>query len=487
MALLTDKANLQHSTQPRSGVPDGNFYLDTSVPATPKIEIFSSSEVATMAGAVPNLLDPNDGVTMRALYGAIGLLRKNDENIRHFLKPAVGTFANAGAYRLLNGWLFAGNTDLKLMRGVGLECYGDGGTLLNRVYFGPKSSGNIEATSQPFYQVVLNGAVTDFDFLGDVDELVQVYGTTANGDAGAGNFDNRAFFSLSVREWGQRHDRKTLADGQLAEAAGYSGAFGLSESAHPTTGSYTEADVHTAPIAPFSTMNFLTEAAPVLRTGFNEADGNFSQSIENPGNGTLDQVVAKADAWARDVADIDADVGTTREGKQFPVLYTFGPGDRIDWAQGIYPENIPGADLTRMTVRDDAGNLKTFPNLLTVTVNFSDAAKADPNAWYEAFHENDEDTANDYNTAAALTYKDKDGVDVVGTVSAANSVSFDINFSIAPPGSTWEPGDPHVIRFIVGGDPDSAGGPVENSVLITVDGTVKNIVVNLDNEVETNA
>ncbi len=484
MTLLTDKADLQHSTQSRSGTPDGNYFLDTSVPATPVIQIFSAAEVPTMAGAVPNLLDASDGVTMKALYGAIGVLRRTDDTIRHFLKPSVGVYANAGAYKLLNNYLFDTSTDWKLVRGAGLECY-NVAEQLNRVYFGPKSSGNIELASQPSFQTVANGAVTSFTFTGDVDELVQVYGTTANGDTGAGNFDLRSFFAVSVREWSYRHDRKSLVDSQLEEAAGYAGGFGLGESEHPSTGDYTEANVHTAAIAPFSTMNFLTEAAPVTRSGFNEADGDFAMSIENPAGGTLAQVVAKADAWARDVADIDS--GTpTREGIQHPVLYTFGPGDIIEWAQGIYPENIPGSELTSMTVTDDAGNVKTFPDLLTVTVYFSDAAKADANAWYEVFLEDDEDTANDYNTSAALTYQDKDSAAIVGTVSGANSTSFDVNFSIVPPGSTWEAGETHVIRIVVGGDPNSAGGPEENFVLQTIDGTQKSISVTVTNNVETN-
>lgn len=484
MALLTDKALLQHSTQARSGTPDGNFYLDASDPTNPRIQIFSSSEVATMAGSVTNTLDSNDGVTMRALYGAIGLLRKSDEDVRHFLKPAVGVFANAGAYRLLNNWLFDTTVDFNLVRGAGLECYADAGTLLNRVYFGPKSSSSIGANSQPTFQTVLNGPVTDFAFTGVVDELVQVYGTTANGDSGAGNFDNRAFFAVSVREWGQRHDRQTLDDVQLAEAAGYSGSMGLSESAHPTTPSYLEADVHTGTVtAPWSTMDFETESSPVTRTGFNQADGDFSLTISNPTGGSLDEVVAKADAWVRDSADIDSG-SPVRQGDRYPVLYTFGAGDIVEWAKGVYPTNIPAPDLTRMNVKDDSGNLKTFPNLLTVTVTFSEAAKADAGAWYEAFLEDDEDTANDYGTASAITYQDKDSVAISGLVSGATSISFDINFSSPPPNTTWEAGDTHVIRFFVGGDPSNAISCVENFTLITIDGLVKSISTAVDNEVE---
>ncbi len=74
----------------------------------------------------------------------------------------------------------------------------------------------------------------------------------------------------------------------------------------------------------------------------------------------------------------------------------------------------------------------------------------------------------------------------MGNVSGAVSLSFDINFSIAPPGSTWEPGEAHVIRIVVGGDPDTAGGPEENFVLLTIDGTQKSISVTVPNDVETN-
>ena len=73
-----------------------------------------------------------------------------------------------------------------------------------------------------------------------------------------------------------------------------------------------------------------------------------------------------------------------------------------------------------------------------------------------------------------------------GTVGGAASTSFDINFSNAPPGTTWESGETHTIRVIVGGDPNTSGGPVENSVTQVIDGSIKSISITVDNEVETN-
>lgn len=484
MALLTDKADFQFSTQARSGTPDGNIFLDVTDPANPTIELFSSSEVPTMAGSVANTLDPNDGATMQAIYGAIGIERRDNEVIRQYRKPGVGVFALAGSYDLLNNWQFATATDLGLVRSSGVRYLSVSGAV-NRIYFGPKSLGNIEAASQPYYQTTALGAVTDFGFTGDIDELVQVFGTTANGDAGAGDFDVRSYFAVSVREWGFIHDRKTLVDSGLSQAAQFSGGFGLSEGPHPTTGTYTEADVFGGgAIAPWSTMNYLTEAAPVTRTGFNEADGDFAESIENPAGGTLDEVVAYMDALAR--ASVDIDGGTpTQIGKEVDVLYSFDAQGNIVLKQGLFIENLPGADLTRLRLTDDLGNPKTFPSLITINVNLSSVAQGESTAWYHSFIEDDTD-ADDYNTATAITSQDKDGVEIKGTVGASSTISWDVNFSATPGGTNIPASTSYQIRFIVGDDPDTVGGPVENFVLITVDGTASTLNVDLSNEVENN-
>lgn len=484
MALLTDKANFQFSTQGRSGTPDGNIYLDTSTPTAPRIELFSSSEVPTMAGSVTNLLDPNDGATMQAIYGAIGIERKDNETARQFLKPSVGVFALAGSYDVLNNWQFATATDIGLVRSSGIRYLSVSGAV-NRIYFGPKSLGTIEAVSQPYYQTTALGTVTDFAFPGDVDELVQVFGTTANGDSGAGDFDVRSYFAVSVREWGFIHDRKSLTDSGLSLAAQFSGGFGLSEGPHPTTGTYTEADVlGGGAIAPWSTMDYLTEAAPVTRTGFNEADGDFAETIQNPAGGTLDEVVAYMDALARSTADIDS--GTPSQiGKEVDVLYTFDAQGNIVLKQGLFIENLPGSDLTRLRLTDDAGNPKTFPSLITIRVNFSTPAQGESTAWYHAFIEDDTD-ADDYNTATAITHQDKDGVEIKGTVGASAFATWDVNFSAIPGGTNISAGATYQVRFIVGDDPDAVGGPVENFAIITIDGTTSSIVVDLSNEVENN-
>lgn len=487
MALITDKADFVFSTQGRAGTPDGNIFLDVSDPANPVIELISSTELAQVdygGGLEANRLDANDGASQQAIYGAIGIERRDNEVARQYRKPGVGRFALAGAYDLLNNWQYAGTLDLGLVRGSGLRYISVNGDV-NRIYFGPKSLGNIETGSTPYYQTASLGTATDFGRTGPVDELVQTFGTTAFGDTGAGDFDVRSFHAVSVREWGFVHDRKTLTDSGLAEAGNFSGGFGLSESPHPTTGTYTETDVlGGGAIAPFDNMSYLTEASAVTRTGFNEADGDFTYSIENPVGGSLDQVVAFMDALARSTSDIN-DGADTEIGKQVDVLYTFDAQGNIVLKQGLFIENLPGSDLTRLRLTDDAGNPKTFPSTITVNVNLSTAAQGETTAWYHAFVEDDTD-ADDYNTATAITARDKDAVEIKGTVGASATISFDLNFSAPPAGTNIAASTAYVIRFIVGDDPDSSGGPVENFSLITIDGTANVVNVDLSNDIENN-
>ena len=487
MTLVSDKADFVFSTQGRAGTPDGNIFLDVSDPANPKIELLASDEVAQVdygSGLEANRLDPNDGATQQAIYGAIGVERRDNEVARQYRKPGVGRFALAGAYDLLNNWQYAGATDLGLVRGSGLRYLSVNGDV-NRIYFGPKSLGNIELTSQPYYQTTALGTATDFGRLGPIDELVQTFGTTAFGDTGAGDFDVRPYHAVSIREWGFIHDRKTLVDSGLSEAGNFSGGFGLSEAPHPTTGTYLEADVFGgAAVGPWDVMTYETLGAPVTRSGFNEVDGDFTEVITNPSGGTLDEVVAYMDALAR--ATVDIDTGTPSQiGKEVDVLYTFDAQGNIVLKQGLYIEGLPGADLTRLRLTDDAGNPKTFPSLITINTNLSLPAQGESTAWYHAFIEDDTD-ADDYNTATAITAQDKDGVEVKGTVGALSTVTFDVNYSAVPGGTNIPASTPYTIRFIVGDDPDTTGGPVENFALITIDGSASVINVDLSNDVENN-
>lgn len=418
--------NLQQSTQPRSGTPDGNIYFNTT---TGEIEIFDSSEVPTMAGAITNLLDPVDGITMRALYAFERQERRTDENLRKFDYFFAGSFKFAGAYEVVNGRKFNG-TDRNKIRSSGWIERAVGGAV-DRIYFGARSLGNIEATSQPYYQLSDGGAPVDFAKAGPINEAIQVFGTTANGDAGAGNFDSRTYLAVNVRSFGFNYDQKVLADSGVTEMGGYSTGFALGESAHLTSGGYTLADVYTTPIAPWSTMTFEELTVPQTETGFTQADGNFTYVLNNPAGGTLDECVAFLDAISQTDDDIDAGTGVIN-GKRVQTWYTYDAQGRIVTksigGKGLFIENLPTADRQRVVFTDDAAATKTYPFLVDVQVTVGPNAAADANAWYHCYFENGPGAGDDFNTAGALTVLDAAAAQVKGNVSAQSVISFNFDY-----------------------------------------------------------
>lgn len=292
MTTITATSQLVQSTQSRSATPDGNIYFNPDG----TLELITAEELAQVdlgAGLVANPLTNADGISMQMLYTFERQERRTDENLRELEIFIRGNFKFAGAYNFVNGRKLStvsvggGLTDdRQKIRGSGfIEFAADGNT--DRIYFGARSLGNIESASQPYYQLVLNGAATDVAFAGPVNEVIQVFGSTSNGDTGAGDFDNRTFLALSVRTWGQVHDRKTITDSGISEMAGYLGAFGLTEVPNARNdGSATITDVYNtssaAQAAPWTGVQYETLASAETLTGLNGGSGDFSQVIRNP-------------------------------------------------------------------------------------------------------------------------------------------------------------------------------------------------------------
>lgn len=241
---------LVQSTQARSGTPDGNIFFNTT---TGEVELITAEEAANVTYPVghPNYTDglPEAnpmtnalGCRFEALYAFERKERRIDETLRTFDYFFSGTFKFGGAYQIVNGRKFAA-TDRAKIRGSGWNERSSGG-LIDRIYYGNVSLGNVEAASQPYYQLTAGGAPTNYAKVGPLDEAIQVFGTTANGDAGAGDFDSRTYLSIKLRTFGFNYDEKQLADSGVTEMGGYSTGFALGESAHLTSGSYALADVY---------------------------------------------------------------------------------------------------------------------------------------------------------------------------------------------------------------------------------------------------
>mgnify|MGYP001814240855 CR=1 FL=1 len=240
MALI-DLSNydtlLVQSSVGRSGTPDGNIFFDTT---NGIVELITAEEQATIdmtshgGGANdPNPLLEHDGIKFEALYAFERQERKVDETLRNFDVFFKGTFKFGGAYEIVNGRKFydtdtggpnsnTGDDRFKIRGSGWIER--DIDLNIGRIYYGAVSLGNIEATSQPYYQLTNGGLPVNFDKVGDLDESIQVYGD-ATIDTNTTTFDSRTYLSLKVRTFGYNYDEKVLADSGITEMGGYSSGY----------------------------------------------------------------------------------------------------------------------------------------------------------------------------------------------------------------------------------------------------------------------
>lgn len=432
--------NLRPSTAGRAGTPDGNVFFDT---ANGTIELITVEDgLATMdmtsyggGASDANLLTDQDGVLLAALYAFEKKERAASailgEDLRKFDKYFGGSYKFAGAYECINGRKFAAS-DRDKVRGSGwIERAIDGG--IDRIYFGGRSLGNVEAGSAPY--VMIGAADTPNAFtpanyakVGAVDEAVQVFGDTGNtpSDATAGDFDSRLYYSMSVRTYGYNYSRKGLADSGLSQGDGYSSGFAIAEVPHLTTseGSFPIVDAAARPGTNlFLGLDLQKEAAPVTQTGFSTADSDFSWTLKNPNSLDLDACVAFMDALSTLDEDIDSSAETVTYGKRVDTWYSYDAQGRIVTQSGafdglgLFIENVPAADNQRIVQTDDAGASKVYAFYPVVEISVGANALADSNAWIHAYYLDGAVDA-DFNKDGAVTVLDKDSQPLKGLVSA---------------------------------------------------------------------
>jgi len=431
--LSNYSATLIQSTQSRVGVPDGNVFFDTS---TGKIEFISATELATFIvtdvthplyidGITPssNPLLATDGLKFEAIYAFENQERAKDQVLRQFDRWTSGTFKFGGAYNFINARVPSLAQDRSIIRGSGWNELDATGTA-TRVYFGNKGLSNIFASSQPYYQLAVQGSAANFSKLGQIDEAVQVFGDAANG-----NFDSRTYEAVSVRSYGNNYDRKeTTKDLGISQLGGYSTGFALNESTHLTTNttSMPFANVITTPTGVWVGMQLNHIATPVAKTGFSDATGTrlFSWELVNPNGASLDECVAWLDAFATQ-ATMEADglgVLTGHLGKDIETWYSYNASGQIvtksgvnPATEGLYIQNVPVADQQRVVMTGDDGVIKAYSFSVSVEADIGSVAKADAKAWYHSFF------AANYNTAGAITVLDSSATPVKGLASTANA------------------------------------------------------------------
>lgn len=414
MALI-DHTNfsttLKQSTNPRGSVPDGNVYFDS---ANNLIQLIGADELAQVnfgAGLVANPLIQSDGITMRALYNFENTRRRADETLRKYKRGTDGDYRFAGAYSFVNGVKLSTNTDRAKIRGSGFIEYaatGDGATAKDRIYHGVKSLVDIQSGTTSYSTLVADTAEatlqaatwTNFTRTGDIDEVVQVFGTTANGDTGAGTFDyTTRVLVVRTRSWGYNAGETTSVASGITEFSGNSAGYGVGETLNPQN-AYSIANVQTTPIAPWDVMTLTKYAAPQTKSGFTEGDGTFSWLFANTGGGTVQQVTAKLDALALQDSDIDADGATAYNGKKGRVWYTRNAEGKVVTSTGLWIGGLSVVEQQKIIMTCDNGTTRTYPYFPSVEISMGTLCRTDPDAWYHVYY------AGAFDSAGAVTVQD---------------------------------------------------------------------------------
>ena len=451
MGVLIDQTNfasyLKQSSQSRSGTPDGNIYFDV---ANNVIELIGVDELATfdhtgMGGGASdaNQLTNFDGISIRGLYNFENQERSADETLRKYKRGTAGTYRFAGAFNFINGvklddtTLGDGSEDRNKIRGSGWIEYadtGDGKTDVDRIYHGVLSLVDVQATTVPYWALVTGTTETilqaatwaDFVREGDINEAVQVYGSTTYGDTGAGTFDyTTRNLVVRVRSWGYNAGETTAILTGIAEFSGFSAGYGVGESLNPAN-AYDLADVFGgAQIAPWTGMS-LTKDTPTTKSGFNESDGDFTWILTNTGGGTAQQCAAFLDALALQASDVDDGTGTY-DGTKGRVWYARDAAGlvvtkSID-GEGLFIDNLSVAEKQNVKFTDDATNVKTYPFFPELKLFVGLPAKADAAAWYQIYYE-DGAAAADFDAAGAVTVQDDTTADMKGLCSTADAEGY---------------------------------------------------------------
>jgi hypothetical protein len=451
--VLIDETNystlLVQSTQSRSGTPDGNIFYDTT---TGQIEIITAEELANVdlgSGSEANPLTNELGITLRALYNFENQERRTDETLRNYKRFIDGPsgYRFAGAYNFYNGnKIYEGassttsNNDRLKVRGSGCIEYSDAGATVNRVYHGVRSLSLIEASSQAYYSIVADQAQatlqaatwTDFFRQGPIDEMVQVFGTTANGDTGAGDFDYRTNLLVTrVRTFGNVAGEATSSESGVTEFSGFSSGYGVGEAAN-NSNSYNIADVYGgSQIAPWDGMSLEKLVTPQTETGFNEADGDFTWVLHNTNGGTVQECAAFLDALAIQDSDIDDGAGSYN-GRKGRVWYERVAGKVVTNSingEGLFIEGLSVSEQQNIISKDDAGNQKTYPFFVEVSIEVGAGAVADTNAWYRVMYK-DGAGSQDFDTATAVVVENASSTAINGNVNT-DAVGTKISFSYA--------------------------------------------------------
>lgn len=311
-----------------------------------------------------------------------------------------------------NGWKPGNDATRQMIRNGGWSEYSAGGAL-NRVYFGAVLQGGVSAGSQCYYQKESGGAAIDYTFTDLPNEARQVYGDATNG-----SFDHRTFFKSFNRTYGYTFDDVSLTDISETATGPYKLPFGINTSADLNL---TTDD--TGVIAGgYGTCTIAYDSATTNRT-IGAGSYPFKKLITHT-NLTRFQIYTRMQYLLRQNSNINTG-GTAG-------TVTGKTADLICWFVGptLYTRAFftpLAADLNDIVFIDDNGVERIFPYASAGTLNFN-ANLTSGGAGYYTLYYTTTPGGDDFGEGTAIIVKDKDGVDITGTISSG-SIAFSFDWS----------------------------------------------------------
>lgn len=404
MALIVDPDDLNQGTE---------VTIDTS----------TKEFTLNIAG---NLSD--DGVTGQALYSFFKEEWRTDPLLIPYDFPAISITPEQ--FEFIEDWKPSNEQTRTLLRNAGwreITAAGD----IKREYTGIVSLGNIDAADTAYYAFASDANKTDFDFAGVVNQGIQTFGDSANG-----NFDKRSEeLSLYIRTQGKLYGLSTTTDIGVSGITYITYRFPLSE-ADDLKITASDNDIDT--LAPYTGMS-ITYGAAVRDIG----GTNYDFDVIIDGNdGTKEQIYEFVQRELRKSTDIDDGSGVVI-GELASALLEF-VGDTLKTKQGVYIDDFNANDTNSIIFTDDTGAEITFPFVASGQINFNSNLQADPDAVFALFF------ADTFGTAGAIIVEDNDGNPISGNVGGNASLSFTFDYDGNTQGGRTAGTDAPIIAVALG-------------------------------------
>jgi len=310
------------------------------------------------------------------------------------------------------GWKPGSDATRQKIRNAGWNEYSAAG-VLNRVYFGSVLQGGVSAGSQCYLQRVTGGAAINYTFTDLPNEAIQVFG-----DASNGAFDNRSFFKSFNRTYGYTFDDVSLTDISESATGPFKLPFGINTSADLNL----TADDTNVLLTPYDVITYKVDTATTNKT-IGGGSYPFKKTIAHT-NATRYEIYTKMQYLLRQNTDINTGgTGGTITGKTHDLICWFvGP---TLYSRAFFTPTA--ADLNDVIFIDDNGQERSFPYASAGTLNFNANLTSGGTGYYTMFYVTTPG-GDDYGESSAVIVKDKDGVDITGTISGA-SLAFTFDWS----------------------------------------------------------